>query len=345
MSDMTIHAVTGAPSPVHTQVQRQEAASSQAPASRSDVIDLSKPPTQEQVERLRSAGILGYGSISAKKSVATAESADGSRVTHFTVDYSFEYFDLVNETVVKHSSSGAGVFTSDGSAAAFQGVTTQTTFDASRYWSGQLGETADRMVASRQAKVSWLEVNFTGKELDSRLSRLDEVYQAAKEEAANSFTQMLGRFLKQNDQGRWENNVRASVLAVFSSYEARYRSVAVNNDQSGWMGASLREATVRLQHLSLSVKGQEEKGPFSLGELDFAAVSVSAFQSSISAAQKGDHQALSFTAAAMKVEAVFARGLIGKDMADMLRQSVESARRELPDATEHDAENGLDVQA
>ena len=46
-------------------------AKAEASTPKTDVIDLSKPPTSEQAERLRSAGILGYGSVSASKQVAT----------------------------------------------------------------------------------------------------------------------------------------------------------------------------------------------------------------------------------------------------------------------------------
>lgn len=46
-------------------------AKAEAPTPKTDVIDLSKPPTSEQAERLRSAGILGYGSVSASKQVTT----------------------------------------------------------------------------------------------------------------------------------------------------------------------------------------------------------------------------------------------------------------------------------
>ena len=106
------------------------AAQTQAPAKKiaapvTDVIDLSKKPTPEQAERLRSAGILGYGSISAAKTVTAQPLSGNTGVTHFTVNYQAEYFDLVHETTVRTSSTGAGVFSAGGSA--FERTTTQLT--------------------------------------------------------------------------------------------------------------------------------------------------------------------------------------------------------------------------
>ena len=92
-------------------------------APKTDVIDLSGPPTQEQAERLRNFGILGYGSFSAKGTAAATDLSNNVSVTHFTVDYQSEYFDLVHETTVRTSSTGAGVFSAGGSA--FASTTTQ----------------------------------------------------------------------------------------------------------------------------------------------------------------------------------------------------------------------------
>lgn len=106
------------------------AAQTQAPAKKiaapvTDVIDLSKKPTPEQAERLRSFGFLGYGSISATKTVAAQSLSGNTGVTHVTVNYQAEYFDLVHETTVRTSSTGAGVFSAGGSA--FERTTTQLT--------------------------------------------------------------------------------------------------------------------------------------------------------------------------------------------------------------------------
>lgn len=92
-------------------------------APKTDVIDLSGPPTQEQAERLRNFGILGYGSVSAAKTVTVQPLSGNTSLTHFAADYQKEYFDLVHHTTVRTSSTGAGVFSSGGSA--FESTTSQ----------------------------------------------------------------------------------------------------------------------------------------------------------------------------------------------------------------------------
>lgn len=124
MSDLTVN-------PLSVSVGRAPtAAQTHAPAKKiatpvTDVIDLSKKPTPEQAERLRGFGFLGYGSVSATKTVATQPLSGNTGVTHFTVDYQSEYFDLVHETTVRTSSSGAGVFSAGGFA--FEKTTSQLT--------------------------------------------------------------------------------------------------------------------------------------------------------------------------------------------------------------------------
>lgn len=122
-------------------------------APKTDVIDLSKPPTQEQAERLRNFGILGYGSFSAKKTEATTDLSNHVSVTHFTVDYQSEYFDLVHETTVRTSSTGTGLFTSGGSA--FESTTTQLTcsWDNSSWSQSTLHESGFSLSMSGQS--SW----------------------------------------------------------------------------------------------------------------------------------------------------------------------------------------------
>jgi len=115
MPDMTVASPvnTSAPVSTYTPAKTLEPAASK-PAPKTDVIDLSKPPTPEQAKRLRSAGILGYGSVSASKT--TTPGGIGSSI-HFTVENQGTYFDLVNQTTVHHISSSSGLFTSNGSYA------------------------------------------------------------------------------------------------------------------------------------------------------------------------------------------------------------------------------------
>lgn len=63
-----------------------------APAPKTDVIDLSKPPTPEQAERLRSAGILGYGSVSVQKAVTSTKLSSNASVTTVAGNYQHTFF-------------------------------------------------------------------------------------------------------------------------------------------------------------------------------------------------------------------------------------------------------------
>ncbi len=133
MFDMAINSPTRTQSAVRVPAGPQvKAAPKQTPNL--DVIDLSKPPTPEQAERLRNSGILGYGSVSAQKTVTEFPLSHSASVIRFTSDYQAEYFDLIHRATVRTSSTGSGVFFTGGSA--FASTTTQTAVsweDGSRF--------------------------------------------------------------------------------------------------------------------------------------------------------------------------------------------------------------------
>ena len=126
MSDM---AITPLPVSVSQTPTPSAPAQSHAPAQRktaapkTDVIDLSKKPTPEQVERLRSFGFLGYGSVSAAKAITAQPLSGNTGLIHFTENYQGAYFDLVHHTTTRLSSISAGVFSAGGSA--FESATSQ----------------------------------------------------------------------------------------------------------------------------------------------------------------------------------------------------------------------------
>ena len=98
MSDITVT------SPIYTSTAAYApaAAPKQAvskPSPKYDVVDMSKPPTPEQAERMRSAGILGYGSVSAQKVTATNDAG----VTAVTESCQNTFFDVVNEDTFQFS--------------------------------------------------------------------------------------------------------------------------------------------------------------------------------------------------------------------------------------------------
>lgn len=123
MSDMAVNplSVSVGQTPAASAAARPQAPAQKTP--KTDVIDLSRKPTPEQAERLRSAGILGYGSISAAKTVTAQPLSGNTGITHFAADCQKEYFDLVHHATVRTSSTGAGVFSSGGSA--FESTTSQ----------------------------------------------------------------------------------------------------------------------------------------------------------------------------------------------------------------------------
>lgn len=116
MSNMAVTSPVSTPSPVYASL-RSLGKETEKPAPKTDVIDLSKPPTPEQAERLRSANILGYGSVSASKQVTTETRGDGFTTTHFVTNYEHEFFDVVNEATYQNISTSTGAFSSSGSFA------------------------------------------------------------------------------------------------------------------------------------------------------------------------------------------------------------------------------------
>lgn len=116
MSDIAVASPVGTPSLTYAGVRSTEQKPT-APAPKTDVIDLSSPPTPEQAERMRGAGILGYGSISASKQVTAETRGDGFTVTHFITNYEHRFFDVVNEAAYQNISTSAGAFSSSGSFA------------------------------------------------------------------------------------------------------------------------------------------------------------------------------------------------------------------------------------
>lgn len=97
-----------------------------APAPKTDVIDLSKPPTPEQAERLRSAGILGYGSVSVQKAVTSTKLSSNVSVTTVAGNYQHTFFDVVHEAAYTTSYTGLGVFS--GSSYARASITTKAVY-------------------------------------------------------------------------------------------------------------------------------------------------------------------------------------------------------------------------
>lgn len=283
--------------------------------------------------------VLGFGSVTDRQAASTAWTG-GSAVTRFTTEYEFSYFDLVNGTITKTLSSGAGALASGGAnGAAYSGHTIRVTFDAGSCQAGDLPQTLDSMAASYEAKYVALGSSYVGQALDDQRGQWKALYEAGKEEAAHSFANLLGKFLDKGAQAAQNKKVYDSVQGLFSAYEAKYRALTTGRGTKDWMQADLYEASLRLKALGAEETLEEDgaSGLYGCRELDFAAMSISAYQSAVHSAALGGvgseaRQALRVSMVSMKVETMAARGLIGEEMAELLRTSGENARREMLDA-------------
>ncbi len=298
-------------------------------SSLSDPASLSKP---------LGAQILGFGSATARASAAGIGSGQ-STVTHFTTEYEWSYFDLVNGTITKSVSSGAGVFVSDetnsASASGYRGHTICVTFDAASYREGDLQETLDSMAVAYEAKYVGLESSYVGEALEDQRTQWGKLYGAGKEEAAHSFANMLGRFLDQGSQQ--SKKIYDSVQGLFAAFEAQYHALAT--ETKSWMQADLYAASMDLKELGASVELEEDQGTglYTHRELDFAAMSIATYQSAINAATLGGggseaRLALRMGMVSMKVETMAYRGQMGRDMVKLLQASGKNARQEMLDA-------------
>ena len=146
------------------------------------------------------------------------------------------------------------------------------TFDPSNYEMGQLGGGVDLMAAAHEASQQALRDSFSGWELQEQSAKLDASYQEAKDETAGSFAHMVGGFLEAKGQVGQVQKIYDSVRAVFASFEAKYRTVALSAP-SGWAKASLYEAVVSLQKLGASIQpdGRKANGLYTLQELELTA--------------------------------------------------------------------------
>lgn len=168
MSDLAVTSSVNIPSAAYPATAQASKPEDKKPAPKVDVIDLSKPPTSEQAERLRSAGILGYGSVSASKT--TTPGGIGSSV-HFTVENQGTYFDLVNQTTVHHISSSSGVFTSNGPYALNSTIQLSAhSWDNSNWTEATLQTSAFKLNMS--GSPSWIVPSYIGEDGTIHLAQL-----------------------------------------------------------------------------------------------------------------------------------------------------------------------------
>lgn len=337
MTDMAITPTAGTPVSAHAAPPSPEKPASR-PAPKTDVIDVSKPPTPEQAEHLRNTGILGYGSVSASRSASGASCPGGAGIARFTVDYQSEYFDLVNRTTVRTMSHGAGVLASNGSA--FAGVTAQVSFTSLAHWPEQLEQTADTLAAAHQAKLSYLRLNCHGEDAERREAELEASYERVKDMAADSITDLLSYYLENKDKLAFRSDIQGSVRSTFSRYEAKYSDAAAQQPDGSWLGATLYESTTRL-----SVMGryyipptQNEDGSFNLAQYGRVSLGLYSYQSILAAANpdNGARMLAKFSQTTMRVQSEISGGRIAGRASELFQISSKNAYLELLAAIDRD---------
>lgn len=345
--DMNITNMPAAMSPVPSapaQEKNTAASSGAAKTPSKDVVDLTDIGLCKIVsynnDSPLGARLLGYGTVSVNRSDST-QYRYGNMKQHFSVHCDWTYVDLVNHTITRTVSHGEGINYSDEASgtrvSAFAGVTASVTFSAERYFTGQLDDVADTLTASREIMAQQLKNTLSGSDLEQRLIKLEDIYSKSREQAEDSFADMLAQLADRDSKSELIDKARRSVRSLFTAYEARYRSLSAGIKFDG--EADLYELTAQLRRLSASARFEHraEKGLYSLRELDFAAVSVSAFRAMVSAAAQGGggseaRQAMSVSFTAMRIEAMSSRSLIGGGMAGLLRSGVQGLRDQLLEA-------------
>ena len=343
MSDMNVNHAIPAMTPAPSAPAREKGSSSHAAATgpSTDVLDLSDiglgKITRYGNDSPLASQILGYGSAKVERTDGT-QYCFGNMTQRFTVHCDWTYVDLVNHTITRTVSHGAGLNYSDSESgtrvSAFAGVTASVTFSAERYFSGQLDDVADTLTASREIMAQQLKNTLHGSDLEQGLLKLEDIYSKSREQAENSFADMLAQFADRDSKSEIIDKARQSVHSLFTTYEARYRSLYAGAKLN--VGDDLYTLTAQLRRLSAAVgfEHRTEKGLYSLRELDFAAVSVSAWRGMVSAAAQGGggreaRQAIGVSFTAMKLEFMSSRALIGRDMYDFLRSGLCGAREHL----------------
>lgn len=342
--DMNVNNAGAAMSPVPSapaQEKNTPASSDAAKVPSTDVLDLSDIGLGKIIsynnDSPLASQILGYGSVSVNRNDST-QYRYGNMTQSFTVQCDWTYVDLVNHTITRTVSYGEGFNYSDEASgtrvSAFAGVTASVTFSAEQYFKGQLDDVAGTLTASRETMAQQLKNTLNGSDLEQGLIKLEDIYSKSREQAENSFADMLAQFADRDSKSELIDKVRKSVHSLFTAYEAHYRSLSAGMKFD--RDADLYELTAQLRRLSAAARFEHkaEKGLYSLRELDFAAVSVSAFRGMVSAAAQGGggseaRQAMSVSFTAMKIEAMYSRSIIGGDMSSFLRSGVRGLREQL----------------
>lgn len=315
------------------------------------------------------------GTLRLRPDVVTIE-VNSRQVDHYqynkvTVgDQSFEYNATNVELVsIKKESSGSYAYAANpsyGQFLGFGGYNIQTyidlekgtvsdvaehfhvSFSAESYTSGRLGDALEEMSALREAVRKSISMDFSGETLDKKWGAIHDLFGLGIEKTANSFADMISSFFDKTGGAHHRDMVYQSVRALAVSFEAKYSSVMEKNGgrkdvKEALANHDIRSLTAILRELGASYKpegkkdSEEKKDHFSLRELEYAAISVSAYQRSINAIRENGcgsevRQALNVSMFSMKMEVLSVRAGIGGEMKDAVRSIQDGARERMMDA-------------
>lgn len=221
-------------------------------------------------------------------------------------------------------------------------------FSSRDYTPGKLGGTLEEMAALHESIRKSISMDYSGEEWDTKRSALHDLFGQGIEKAANSFADMIGSFLDKTGGAQQREKVCQSVRALAVSYEAKYSSVMEKNGgrkdiKEALASHDMKSLASILRELGASHKpegkkdNEEKKDLYSLQELEYAAISVSAYQLSINTIRENGcgseaRQALNVSMFSMKMEVLSARVGIGSEMKDVVHSMQDGAWERMMDA-------------
>lgn len=241
--------------------------------------------------------IAAYASI--QSALAQAEANARTETDGYAMDQVFMMLGAgAQDPSAETEAAFAGFFSAPGNNAAAAGLRPAVNFSKD-YLPGRLGGTVSALNSAYRSQRKLAQGQPGGAE------RVDRLYEQGKELVVTSFTRAVGEFLEQYGQPGQLEKVLQSVQAVIASRKA---------------GGS-------------APKGNAKDGLYTLEELDFAAVSVSAYRSCLQSAQRGNGSEVKALLVLNRVEqeaqSFCEQGALRPELAELLCSSGRNAYREL----------------
>lgn len=204
----------------------------------------------------------------------------------------------------------------------------------------ELEDGLNYMASRYVAALDKLERNFTGDELSAQKAKLEETYQAGKAGMIDGYAQLLQDNLGISDDAAQE--VRDSFSALLAEKEEAYRGalgkVQEAVSQSGPDGVWLKnhDAYIASQLRSAVTPEAKDGAKYSVQDLAAAGKIAEDYRAEIDGASYNNRDeaslALNLSMADMKAETLISKGLVSRDMADLLRSSRAQGHQKALDA-------------